>query len=344
MLVRIERGLTGGSRTQMRTADHLNKRKVLNGSTRVNLSADRRFCESQTRMIPGEPTAMLRFLVIIPIGLALATTAWADALVTAYQQGDSSTVARLGATAGASGLEPRLRSKDRAVIAAAIAAAPAADDAWALLGSLAHASQNPDRSIAGPAATTGAEIAAALDLGVIDEQEISGHTLGSWQKAWLVTASNPKRWVDIRIYALETAGRLHQLRVPSKRVDIGWIDYISDPDPEMRAAAITLADATHLKATIIERLEDDPEDLVALAAGQSLCGPLGATITLPALGEAAVARLQTLAVAKHLPIVARADLAPCLIATESKLALQTLAQHSPPMLKQELLRLQKEHE
>ncbi len=208
---------------------------------------------------------------------------------------------------------------------------------------LALTAGGPDRNLAAAAAEHAAQIAHSVDPFDLDQQEIQRATVRGHRSAWLAIAANEDAWVDIRIYALDVAARLDALlrlfgeaNSPSL-----WQSFLSASDPQMRSAASTLVPRS---AQLDERLRallvgDEPEE-VAISAAKRLCGPLRVESTAtPTLNPAELSRVQKLSRVKALPIVWRAQLAPCLVADgslDSRRALGVLLQQSPPALRRHL--------
>lgn len=275
--------------------------------------------------------------------LPLSGAALADNWVPLLRSGNETELERRGAAAGAMGVAAELRSEDRKQVLAALIAARGADDSWALLGVLAQSATHPDRPIAILAAQLGAELSHEIDLQMISEQEIPSEYLRQWQGAWLEVATQPSRWIDIRIYALEVASTLTRLISDPARQPLDWEQFFSDPDQEMRAAALELAPQSQdLVTRAADFLKTEEHPRVALSAGLRLCGPIGShrSSSLPTIDDTTQARLQALATNKSLAIEARIDLAPCLVAnpsTASRDALSALQRQSTPYLRKLLL-------
>ncbi len=221
--------------------------------------------------------------------------------------------------------------------------AQAPGDTWPSLGSLAETAAHPDRSLAAPAVLLASELAHSIDAFDVDEKEIPPGALQIFQSLWLEIAAEDKRWVDIRIYALDVAMQLHRVLGTHSGTEPkeNWLPFLEDADPQMRAAALTLLPpAPKLTPIVLALLADGRSEQVSLAAAQRLCGPLGSTSTRRlALPPEVVVRLQSLAGNRHLPITARVDLAPCLFAENSlpsRRALGVLLQESPPALRRAL--------
>ncbi len=281
---------------------------------------------------------------LIGLGTDLGSQAQADELVPALRHGNSQELVRLGSQLGASGLADHMLGEDRPLALAAIRASLGADDSFALLGHLARAARRPDRSIALLAVEVAAEIAQRSDLELLESEEVSDAQLLDWYQAWRDIVDDDKRWVDIRIYAFETAARLHELMSPSKRPVMELDNLLADEQAELRAAVLTLA-PKHLaiESKALSFLASDRSELVALSAAQVVCGPLGmANKKIPNLSDAVAERVIRLASDGTRDIAARLDLAPCLAvidSPESRKLLGVLTQSSPPALRASLLAL-----
>ena len=220
------------------------------------------------------------------------------------------------------------------------------EDNWSSLGHLANVAAAPDRSLAAPAALLASELAHNMDAFEIDEKEIPLGALKTFKTLWLDIAAENKRWVDIRVYALDVAVQLHRVITTQSGIqaNTNWQPFLEDTDPQMRAAALTLLPvAPELDSIVLALLADARSEQVSLAAGQRLCGPLGSKpVKRPSIPPEVVPRLQRVATNRHLPITARVDLAPCLFAegsVPSRRALGVLLQESPPALRRALREL-----
>jgi hypothetical protein len=284
-------------------------------------------------------------LLLCFVLLTAQAAAWANDLIGPLREGNQTELARIGSQTGARGLTPELNSRDRIRTLAAIRAARGADDAWALLGLLAGRAGEPDRSVAMPAALVATEIAHDLNHYLIELEEIPTTDLLYLYGLWLKVAQEPRRWGDIRIYALETAETLRQTIPRSKRPTMPWPEFFTDRDAEIRSAALGLAPREkELEAEALSLLKDESRS-VALSAAQWLCTPLGSLGYEPIdLQAELVKRLQEIAADKSLAVNARADLANCLIAegsVESRRAIALLLQQSTPALRPALVALTK---
>ncbi len=220
------------------------------------------------------------------------------------------------------------------------------EHSWSSLGPLAKVAAAPDRSLAAPAALLASELAHSMDAFEIDEKEIPLGALKTFKTLWLDIATENKRWVDIRVYALDVAMQLHRVigTQSGTQPNIHWRPFLEDTDPQMRAAALLLLPpAPELASIVLALLADARSEQVSLAAGQRLCGPLGSMFSKrPTVPPELIPRLQRVATNRHLPITARVDLAPCLFAENSlpsRRALGVLLQESPPALRRALREL-----
>lgn len=262
-------------------------------------------------------------------------------LVRAAQAGHRSEIARLGARAGARGLRPLLLAADpaapppaREVRLAAVLAAPAAADAWDLLGPLAVHAASPDRLLAASAAGSAATIAGALHRSWQDAheaQESAPAALIDAEQRWLDVARDPGRWVDVRVLALETAVSITRVvhvlardagqAAPGAEPAAFLLVFSADAEPALRRAAYELLDpplADAQRGLAARAVAEDADAHVALAAAQALCSGLGfgddPAPVLAVLDDAARARLRSLVgVAAH-PPAARIDAGRCLAA------------------------------
>lgn len=232
------------------------------------------------------------------------------------------------------------------ISAAALRAVPADSAGWVAMDELAAAAASPDRSLASLAALRASQVAHAVDAFDLEEQEIARATLRSYRTTWLAIASHANRWIDIRVYALDVATRLQVLLATFGETAPAplWTPFLDAADPEMRVAAITLVpESGELSKRLREILTGEQPDEVALSAAQRICGPLREDVSgTPTLEAPALERLQALARATSLPIIARTQLAPCLLvdgSVESRRTLAILLQKSPPALRRHLSNL-----
>tara|TARA_R110002096_G_scaffold299503_5_gene494109 strand:- start:18355 stop:19191 length:837 start_codon:yes stop_codon:yes gene_type:complete len=232
------------------------------------------------------------------------------------------------------------------ISAAALRAVPPDSNGWVAMDALEAAAASPDRALAALAALRASQVVHAVDAFDLEEQEIARATLRSYRTAWLAIASNENRWVDIRVYALDVATRLQALLATFGETAPAplWQPFLSSSDPEMRVAAITLVpESVDLSKALREFLIGEQPEEVALSAAQRLCGPLREELSdTPKLDAPALERLQALARATSLPIIARTQLAPCLLvdgSVQSRRTLAILLQKSPPALRRHLSNL-----
>lgn len=280
----------------------------------------------------------------------------AGRLARALAANDRARLSRLGAAAGARGLLPLMDARqDRAELLAAVLAAPAAVDGWALLVPLAEHAMGPDRPLAVAAALTATSIAARLARDWepvyvthdIPEQALA-HALGAWR----AIGADPGRWADVRVHALEVSAHLAAAR---QRAGAGAtapydLDALAaDADAQVRRAAFELLPhpLSPGEAAVASRaVVDDADPTAALAAAQALCGGLGvdapAAPALAALGQAGLDRLRHLVPDPALPPAARIDGARCLAADgtpASRRAVRILQSSLPARIRGQAWRL-----
>jgi hypothetical protein len=269
--------------------------------------------------------------------LALLGSAGVDGaeLERALVSPDRAALAAIGADAAAVGLEPHLVAGPRRVRLAAVRAAPAAPDAWALLGPLAAVARDPDRSLAREAAASAATIAAAVDREAAATFDMPDDELGAALDDWRAIGADAARPVDVRVRALEIGRAVAAALDDAVAYDTGA--RLADPDPEIRRAALELLpQRAPPLALIAERLTDDDDPVVAVVAAQALCSGLAfgdpAPPRLTAAGDRGLARIRELVVGADLPPAARLDAARCLAADASdasRRALRKLATTAP---------------
>jgi len=269
-------------------------------------------------------------------------------LVDAFMRTDFDGIARAGRAYSARGLAKLLRGGPPSARRAAIAAAPAAEDAWQLLGDLAVLAGNADRAIAPAAARAAALICQSLSPTRIAELEITEATLRERAARWGALARHNGVWPDVRVHALEINALLTRALSAEARDGIAVkLEAIAgDPEPEVRRAAIELADQP-LDASNRERgaemLRSDGDPVIAVVAGQALCGGIAMGDAprpiLAAIGAKGLERLRDLVGNPKLPITARIDAAYCLRAKGGKLdraALARLAKSAPSYARAEV--------
>lgn len=273
---------------------------------------------------------------IIPVVVILAgvTAALADGqprghggggdLVAAFQRTDFDRLARAGRRLSARGLAPLIAGTRVVEARAAIAAAPYAEDAWQLLADLARLALSPDRRLGPPAAHAGVLIAQNLDPARIAELEIAPSVLRERASAWRAVALRTGSWPDVRVHAIEINAVLVAALPARARsgVELDLLAIAADEEPEVRRAALEL-EPQPLKGQALERIAEilraDASPVVAIVAGQALCGGIGmrdpAAPRLRALGDAGLERLRNLVANRQLPPRARLDAAQCLRAS-----------------------------
>lgn len=295
----------------------------------------------------------------------------AERLARAAHAGNHSQIAYLGARAGARGLGPILLAGsragagepagapgDRAAHLAAALAAPAAEDAWALLAPLAVHAAGPDRVLAVAAAASAADIGARLHRAwrsVYEAQDIDPASLAAARERWRELAADHGRWIDVRVLSLETSvhiGRVLRAATWSAlagpapgaaELDAELAAAARDPEPALRRAAFELMAlplADELGALAGAAVRGDADARVALAAAQALCGGIrmGAdpASALAALDVPGRARLSVLLARPALPPAARIDAARCLAAAgdpDSRRAISALRASLPADLR-----------
>ncbi|WP_428262349.1 hypothetical protein [Haliangium sp.] len=250
-----------------------------------------------------------------------ADTALAERLERALRAHHHADLHRLGARAGAialarvlvpGGADPdpdrtgaagvmREAAFSRAQHLAAIVAAPAALDAWALEPTLAVYGAGPDRLLAAHAAHAAVAIARPLAdaAGPHWGGAIDADAVAAAAAAWGAVADDPGRWSDVRVLALETAVTLDQVLVhmaeldpgsgfrtaPSTRANASRLARLqADPDPELRRAGFELAPAP--SAAAAAAVAADPDPRVALAAAALVCAEAAEAATTDADADA----------------------------------------------------------
>mgnify|MGYP001591842957 CR=1 FL=1 len=227
--------------------------------------------------VSGFGTIGAVLLAITAASAAAGQPRSASGLVDAYVRTDFDGIARAGRAHSAEGLAKLLRSGSRVARRAAIAAAPAADDACELHADLALIAAQPDRSLGPAAARAAAAISQGLSPARISELELTDASLRQRADAWGRLAKHQGLWPDVRVHAIEINALLARTLPADARAAVG-VDLVaiaSDPEPEVRRAAIELQ-AQPLDAQARERtaeiLREDGEPVVAVVAGQALCG------------------------------------------------------------------------
>lgn len=281
----------------------------------------------------------MRAGAIISLVTVLATGWWTAAggqvaspekatpLVDAWWSGDRAAIERAGFAAGASGLARALESGHRERMLAALEAAPAAEDGWAILDRLAHLCASPDRTIAAAAAHAAAGIATDLDRDRALMLDIPPPVLTRLGADYLAVAKDPRRFPDVRVLAVDAYTHLAAAARPDAQeaITLALFSLMDSPEPEIRRVAIErlplpLAPAT--VANLARRIAIEPSDAVAVVAAQAACGPLAfgenARPVLRAMGEAGRRRLRKLIGFQSLSISPRLDAALCIAADEHR--------------------------
>ncbi|HLL22669.1 MAG TPA: hypothetical protein VK427_11080 [Kofleriaceae bacterium] len=237
--------------------------------------------------------------------LAMASVASVATMRAAMERGDVDEAARQGVIAGPAVVEAALAAPDRAARLAAIVAAPDVEGRAELLDALAIAAAGPDRRTAIPAARAARTI--ALELARRDlPDEIAGDDAIVWRDAWATLAMRRDRWIELRVFALETAAALDRAAAPPgipPGTGVSLETALADPDPAFRRAAVHAVASpvsppqrAHLAGVLAKDIDAD----VALAAANVMCfdlvdGP--AAPVLDAIDASGMARLKTLVAA-----------------------------------------------
>jgi len=262
-------------------------------------------------------------------------------LIDAFMRTDFDGIARAGRAYSARGLAKLLHASSPAARRAAIAAAPAAEDGWQLLGDLAVLAGKADRAVAPAAARAAASISQSLSPSRVAELEITEATLRERAARWGALARHGGVWPDVRVHALEVNALLTRALSSDARegVAVSLESIATDPEPEVRRAAIELADQpldAGNRERAAEMLRSDGDPVIAVVAGQALCGGIAmgdaSRPILQAIGSAGLERLRDLVGNPKLPITARIEAAYCLRASAGKLdraALARLAKNAP---------------
>ena len=220
----------------------------------------------------------------------------------AMEKGDVDEAARQGVLAGPAVVERALAAPDRPARLAAIAAAPDVEGRAELLDALATAAAGPDRRVAIPAARAARTI--ALELAEHDlPDDIAPDDARAWRDTWAQLALRTDRWIELRVLALDVAAALERAATASgaapASIGVALDTALADRDPAFRFAAIhdvpaPVPDA--MRAVLVNALERDTDNDVALAAAEVLCFD-----GIPTLTPAALERVKTLGAKKCLP-------------------------------------------
>jgi len=229
---------------------------------------------------------VLRLLAVLIGALLSNATPSGDPLRGAWLRGDRQELGRAANRLGARGLAAAIARADgsRAETLAAIAAAPLADEAWALLEPLAARAGDHDRPIAAAAARAAAEIVRHFPA---EAQAMSGAPVDELADAaarFAALAARAEIWPDVRVHALECALGL------SPDAATLPVQLLGDHDAEVRRAAIGFADAG--SAAVATRLgqvaASDEDAAIAAAAAAALCR---AGVALPDAARARAAKI-----------------------------------------------------
>jgi hypothetical protein len=216
----------------------------------------------------------------------------------AYVRGDVDEASRQGVLAGPAVVEQGLRSTVRATQLAAIAAAPAVEDAPELLPALAELASRADRRVAVPAAMAARTIARELAKSDLPD-DLGEDDVMTWRALFDQIAHADARFIEVRVYALDTVSSLAQTLAPQS-LGFDLAGALADRDPAFRAATVQLVPRptpTALRATLAKAIKDDADEKVALGAAQALCGD-HRDAALPLLGAQGLERIKKLVAGK----------------------------------------------
>jgi hypothetical protein len=277
------------------------------------------------RSATGARAAFFASAALAVLGAAaMAAASSADRLRAAFYAGDRLEIARAGWNLGAQALADELASSERERRLAALAAAPFADDAHALLLPLAELARSPDRPVAVAAARAGLAISREIDRDRALSMDIPTDVLDAAVSSWLELAADSGRWPDLRVHALDTAQSLARaVGAPEADHAFDLAALIADDDAELRRAALhrlPLPLSPEHQALAAASARTDPDADVTAAALQVLCGGLAAgdpaAPILEALGDEGQSRLRALLLEppKHVATTALVDAALCAVA------------------------------
>jgi len=219
-------------------------------------------------------------------------------MTTAYERGDVDEASRQGVLAGPAIVEQALRSPVRTTQLAGVAAAPAADAAPALLPALADVTRSADRRVAIPGALAARSIARELAKADLPD-DIDADDVMTWRALFDQIAHDQTRFIEVRVYALDTVSSLAQAQSPSS-IGFDLAGALDDRDPAFRAAAVQLVPRptpTALRAPLAKAVNGDADAKVALAAAQALCGD-HRDPALALLGASGIERIKKLVAGK----------------------------------------------
>ncbi|HEY5927533.1 MAG TPA: hypothetical protein VIV11_37875 [Kofleriaceae bacterium] len=191
----------------------------------------------------------------------------------AYERGDVDEASRQGVLAGPTIVEEGLRSPVRSTRLAAIAAAPAVVASPELLPALAEVASGADRRSAIPAVLAARAIARELAKTDLPD-DIGDDDVMTWRALFDQIAHNQARFIEVRVYALDTVASLAQTLSPTS-IGFDLASALRDRDPAFRAAAVQLVPRptpAALRTPLADAVKDDADAKVALGAAQALCG------------------------------------------------------------------------
>ena len=191
----------------------------------------------------------------------------------AFERGDVDEASRQGVLAGPAIVEEAFDAPARATKLAAIASAPHVDARPELLPGLAELASSADRRVAIPAVLAAREIARELAKTELPD-DIGTDDVATWRALFDQVAHAQSRFIEVRVYALDTVSSLAQTQGPSTLgFDLGGA--LGDPDPAFRRAAVALIPRptpAALRAALATAVKNDADPQVALGAAQALCG------------------------------------------------------------------------
>jgi hypothetical protein len=209
------------------------------------------------------------------------------AMTAAFERGDLDETSRQGMLAGPAVVEGALTGPGRASQLAAIVAAPRVEGSAELLSTLASVAGGGDRRTAIPAARAAKAMARELAAHELTD-DLATDDVAGWRAEFEQLATNPHRFIEVRVLALDTVASLTQVLEPGGLgFDLGVA--LADPDPAYRAIAIgnvPRPTPTSTLGALANTVKNDADDKVALVAAQVLCGddPAGARPLLAAQG------------------------------------------------------------
>ena len=216
----------------------------------------------------------------------------------AYERGDVDEASRQGVLAGPAIVEQAFDAPARATVLAAIASAPHVDARPELLPGLAELASSADRRVAIPAALAARTIARELAMHDLPD-DIGSDDVMTWRALFDQVAHAKPRFIEVRVFALDTVSSLAQTLTPST-TGFDLAGALADPDPAFRAAAVALVPRPTpeaLRAPLANAVKNDADVSVALAAAQALCGD-DREPALALLGAQGIERIKQLVAGK----------------------------------------------